>query len=127
MAIANNKETKVKNISERVRMARHFKKEGIPKTEIARILGVHRTTVHRLLNNNLGANRKYKSKLDPYKDYIRSRLEDYNIVAPEMLKEIQKLGYSGRVTILRDFMSTVKSKNIQKIVDRFETNPGFIQ
>jgi len=114
----------VKNISERVRMARYFKKEGIPKTEIARILGVHRSTVHRLLKNNLGAKRKYKSKLDPYKDYIGSRLGEFNIVAPEMLKEIRKLGYSGRVTILRDFMSTIKSNNIQKIVDRFETNPG---
>ncbi len=78
----------MKNNSERVRMAKYLKKEGISKTGIARILGIHRTTVHRLLKNNEGVKRKYKSKLDPFKDYIGSRLSEFNIVAPEMLKEI---------------------------------------
>ncbi len=114
----------MKNNSERVRMAKYLKKEGISKTGIARILGIHRTTVHRLLKNNEGVKRKYKSKLDPFKDYIGSRLSEFNIVAPEMLKEIQELGYSGGVTILRDYMAIIKSNYIQKIVDRFETNPG---
>ncbi|MCD4776341.1 MAG: IS21 family transposase [Candidatus Aegiribacteria sp.] len=112
------------NISERVRMARHLNEQGLSKTNIASDLGVHRTTVHRWLNDAECGKRKRKSKLDPYRDYIRSRLRDYNLPGSVVLREIQELGYTGRITILRDFMLTVKSGYIQKVVDRFETDPG---
>ena len=91
---------------------------------VASILGVHRTTVHRWLKDAECGKHKRKSKLDPFIDYIRSRLRDYNLPGPVMLREIRELGYTGQITILREFMASVKSRYIQKVVDRFETDPG---
>lgn len=112
------------NISERVRMARHLNEQGLSKADVASALGVHRTTVHRWLKDAECGKRKRKSKLDPFRDYIRSRLRDYNLPGPVMLREIRELGYTGQITILREFMAAIKSRYIQKVVDRFETDPG---
>ena len=41
-----------------------------------------------------------------------------------MIREIKEMGYVGGMTILKDYMLLVKSAHVQRLVDRFETDPG---
>jgi transposase len=64
------------------------------------------------------------SKLDPYRRYIESRLERFDLPATVLLREIRKQGYDGGVTILRELASRIKGRHVRRLVDRFETEPG---
>lgn len=101
--------------------------EGVGKTEIARRFGVCRQTVY----NHLNRTEPYPkprvprpSKLDPYKDYIRGRLEDFDLPATVLKREIETLGYEGGITILRDFVRPLKAEHVRRVTERFETRPG---
>ena len=67
--------------SDATRVARFMKESHMQVTEIASQLGVHRSTVHRWLQGRSGDKRKRSSKLDPYRDYIRSRMREYRLPA----------------------------------------------
>lgn len=63
------------------------------------------------------------SKLDDYKEIINEKLKlccSYNSI----YKFIQKKGYQGKYTILRDYCSLFKLDENKKATIRFETNPG---
>jgi transposase len=55
------------------------------------------------------------SKLDPYKHYLRSRLEKFDLPTTVLLREIRGKGYAGAVTILKEFIGPIKNS---------ETEPG---
>ena len=110
--------------SDATRVARFMRESDMQVTEIASQLGVHRSTVHRWLRGQGGGKRKRSSKLDSYRDYIRSRLHEYRLPATVMIRELRELGYDGGITILKDFMKEVKEEYVQEVVDRFETEPG---
>lgn len=102
-------------------------RQGVQKAEIARLCGVSRQTVYNHLNREGSAPKPRKrrpSKLDPYRDYIRSRLEEYNLPATVLYREIRAMGYEGKLTILRDFVRPLKKELTRKVVERFETRPG---
>ena len=86
-------------------MINHLHKEGVPKTRIARELGVNRRTVDRAINGDKTDGSKRESQprgsiLDPYKDYIRRRLDKYDLTATRIQREITEHGYPGSHTIL---------------------------
>ncbi len=110
--------------SDATRVARFMMESGMQVTEIASQLGVHRSTVYRWQQGKSPGRRRRRSKLDPYRDYIRSRLRDYRLPATVMIRELQEQGYDGGITILKDFMKEVKEEYVQEVVDRFETEPG---
>ena len=65
--------------------------EGHSKSEIARLLGINRRTVRKALREEKPASypsRKRGSKLDPFKDYVKIRLEDGVTNAVKLLREI---------------------------------------
>jgi len=101
---------------------------GVLIKEIARKTGFSRNTVRGAIRKE-GAP-KYErapvlSKLDPYKDYLLDRLDEYLGISVERLyTEIKVLGYAGKKTILSDFMRPyrVMRKRVSDI--RFETPPG---
>lgn len=65
-------------------------------------------------------------KLDPYKDYLLSRVEaakPYWIPATVLLREIQAQGYDGGISQLKAFLSPLKAQKVEPLV-RFETAPG---
>jgi len=64
------------------------------------------------------------SKLDAYKDYLRSRLEQFDLPATVLLREIREQGYTGAATILKEFIRPIKSKKLKRLTERFETQPG---
>jgi len=108
-------------------MIKHMYKQGVPKSRIARELGLSRETIRKAINedeHSLGKRQSRGSILDPYKEYINQRLEKYDLTATRILREIKEQGYPGSYTILRDYVRQVKGAKPQPAFVRFETEPG---
>ena len=109
-------------------MIRHLYNEGLNISEISRKTGRDRKTVRKYVQqSNLGKSNKRQSKgsiLDPYKDHIRSRLENYPLSAVRILEEIREKGYPGGYTIVKDFVRTIKRSQEIPAEYRYETGPG---
>jgi transposase len=91
---------------------RLFHREGLAKRTIARRLGMSRTTVIRLLA--LSGPPEYArprtgSQLDPYRDEIAALLAADPTVAATVIRErLQRAGYRGGITILKDHLAAVR-------------------
>jgi transposase len=98
--------------------------------EIARELGCSRNTVKRYLRDGkasrYGPRQRRSTKLDPFKDYLRERIEaakPHWIPAVVLLREIRDSGYAGGLTQLKMFINPLKRVEEEPVV-RFETPPG---
>ena len=101
--------------------------QGISIGEIANKMGVDRKTARKYIQTTsppryVRAGRG--SKLDPFKDYIRSELEKNPYSAPKMMRKIREKGYTGGISILKDFMLPIKDASRVVAEIRFETEPG---
>ena len=88
-------------------------KEDMPmynKAELARRYGCDPRTIDRYLKIQLGElkpkvdTREYHSKLDDYKDLIIHKVDTYGCTAMAVYKFIAKKGYSGKYSIVADFV-----------------------
>lgn len=109
-----------------------LKKQGMPILAIAREMGVSRNTVKKYLKQDC-IQPKYvrteprPSKLDPFKPYLRKRIDDARpdwIPATVLFSEIVALGYSGKIRILSSYIAQFRSPKVSDPVVRFETAPG---
>ncbi len=86
--------------------------EKLPKKAIARNLGLDPKTIRRALKKETFSNASSQhrtSKLDPFKEKIQALLETYSgLSGVRILQEIQTLGYSGGISILRDYLRTIQ-------------------
>lgn len=101
--------------------------QGMQKAKIAERLGISRQTVYNHLNRTEPfpkPREKRASKLDPFRDHIRARLERFDLPATTLLRELQAMGYEGGLTILREFVRPLKAEFIRRVTERFETLPG---
>lgn len=107
-------------------MIKYLDQEGLPKAQIARRCGVSRQTVYNHLRRSSRAKPRPKraSKLDPFKDYLRARLDRYDLPATVLWREIRAQGYAGGLTILRDYVRPLKEEKVRTLTERFETIPG---
>ena len=95
---------------------------------IARHLGISRNAVRRGLRRDgppaSAPQKRPPSKLEPYKDYLLSRLAEFPELSTVVLfEEIQAQGYTGGLTILRNFTRPYRIRRREPVV-RFETPPG---
>lgn len=114
-------------VAETIVQIKYLDRQGVSKTNIAQQCGVSRQTVYnRLASNELrpAARRPRGSKLDPFKAYIRARLEKFDLPAPSLLRELRGRGFTGGVTILRQYMAPLKAEYTRRVTERFETMPG---
>jgi transposase len=97
---------------------------------IAKRLGCSRNTVRRYLRE--ADARRYKPraprpcKLEPYKNYLRERIEQARprwIPATVLLREIGERGYDGGISQLKAWLAPLKTSEPEPVV-RFETPPG---
>jgi len=107
-------------------------KRGYSIRAISKIVGINRRTISRRLKESDVAPYKrvvYKSKLDPYKEYITSRLTQAspeNIPSTVIFEEIKKYGYDGGIRILQTFLSKLNiAKKPKEEIIRFETEPAY--
>jgi transposase len=108
-------------------MIKHMHKQGVPKSRIAREMGLSRETVRKAISEDERPKGKRQSKgsiLDPYKEYIKQRLEKYDLTATRIQREITEQGYPGSYTILRQYVQQLKKAKPKPAFVRFETGPG---
>ena len=106
---------------------KYLKEQGVCPSQIARQLGVCRQTVYNHMNRQVPYPKpraEQGSKLDGFKDYIRQRLEHFDLPATVLYEELKAQGYRGKLTILRDFMRPLKAAHVLRVTERFETRPG---
>jgi transposase len=101
--------------------------KGVYLKDIAADLGVHPKTVKRALDRGGPPKlrrRPRKSKLDPYKAQIDKLLREevWNCVV--ILRKIEKSGYRGEISILRDYVRSKRVLRQSRATVRFETEPG---
>ena len=108
-------------------------KQGRSIRSIAKTLGMCRNTVRKILKADkktppsYGPRKKSASILDAYKEYIAKRVNQaspHNIPATVLLREIQELGYKGKLTLVRNFLRRLSIKPDEEKIIRFETPPG---
>jgi transposase len=96
--------------------------------KIARKLRISRPTVQRYIENPEPVKLKISrsSKLDPYRDRIKELLEeDPEVKAPVVLQRIEKEGFDGKITILRDYLRNLREQQLFRIpYIRIESPPG---
>jgi len=102
-------------------------REGCSIKEIARRLRMDRKTVRRALRSEGVPKRRVPerpSQLDPFKAYIRGRLEEFpRITCVRVLRELRGLGFTGGISQLKAWVATVRVKAPEAFF-RLETLPG---
>jgi len=108
-------------------MIKELKENGMSISKISRELGISRPTVRKYLKSEkVLSYRKHKkpSILDPYKPYIKERIEKSDISAIRIFDEIKEKGYKGKYTIVKDYCREIRKQRSIQAVYRFETGPG---
>jgi transposase len=113
---------------EEIFVIKELKNQGLSIRAIRRETGHSRKTISKYLKTVKPPEYKPRpnktSKLEPYKDYICSRLKKYPLSAIRLLEEIQEQGYTGSYSLLCQFVYSIKKTTGVKAVYRFETKPG---
>ena len=99
---------------------------GWSARKIARHLRIDRGSVKKYVTTPELVQKRTKrtSKLDPYRDQIKSLIgEDPTASAPVVLQQLE--GFTGKITIVRDYLRQLRGKRKQRIAyARFESAPG---
>ena len=105
--------------------------DGHSYHQIAKLSGASRNTVRKYIRNGAmceaRAPRKPRvSKLDPYKEIINGFVAEGLISAPAILSRILPMGYTGKETIIRDYVASIKpqARPGARATLRYETAPG---
>jgi transposase len=102
-------------------------RKGVYQVDIARQLGIHPRTVRRALGRGsapAGSRPRRRSKLDPFKAQVDALLADDVWNAQVILRELQVAGYTGGISILRDYVRPKRQLRGGRATMRFETGPG---
>jgi len=113
----------------------HIQK-GWPIRRISRELCISRKRIRRLLASNsvlrdttgndaVKPKKKRKSKLDTYKEYINGLLDKYsNITGQRVYEHLKQEGFEGEITIVRDYLKSIRRVGSKTPVRMVETDPG---
>lgn len=103
--------------------------KGYSIRKIAQLTGLSRSTVKKYLQSEEIPKRKPSpsrpSKLDPFKPLIHYWTVEKGIYNCEVLmRKLREYGYSGRKSILKDYVKTLRLPKEPPAVMRYETPPG---
>ena len=117
-------------------LLRHYLEQGVPKRALARQLGVSHDTVYRWIKAGeldrdvdsepprYGPRPSVPTKLDAFKAIIEIRLKALpELSSVRLLEEIRAAGYAGGYTQLKQYVRTIRPRELEAVV-RFETPPG---
>ena len=110
--------------------------KGWSVRRISRELGISRGRVRRLLVANsvvrdttggdeIPVKIKRTSKLDPYKGFIAELLDKYSDITRQRVYEhLKQRGFDGEITIVRDYLKSIRRVGLKEPVRMVETDPG---
>jgi transposase len=108
-----------------------LKRQGKSIRAISAELGLSRNTVRKYLRSAAKPKAKGRpqriSKLDPFRDYLQERVRQAHpdwIPSSVLYREICERGYTGKGSILRDYVASLRPVATADPVVRFETAPG---
>ena len=103
-------------------------RQGVSISQIAREENVDWRTAKKYSSSKTPPRYKKRvsqtSKLDPHKEYIKSRLDKWPLNAQKLFEEIQECGYTGSYGLVRDFVRPIKIDKAVLAEIRYETKPG---
>ena len=100
---------------------------GVYQKDVAEQLGVHPKTVSRALKRGSVRERPSRvgrNKLDPYKKRVEGWLQEGIWNAVVILRKLEEEGYTGRISIVRDYIRPRRALRKSRATVRFETPPG---
>src|SRR3990172_7593200 len=108
---------------------KHLRLDGLSVGAIALETGLDRKTVRKYLHGDRPPGPVERdppvSKLDPFKDYVRARLDQYpTLASTRLLEEIHARGFDGAYSIVQRFVCGIRAAKEVVAVVRFETVPG---
>ena len=106
-----------------------LKRQGLSIRAISRLTGYHRTTITRYLRAPTarpmyGPRVAVEGKLEPFKRYLKERLQAGVWNGSVLLRELRERGYNGGYTILTDWLRPQRKQAESLAVQRFETAAG---
>ena len=114
--------------SKTVHTIRDLAAQGKSIRTIVAETGIARNTVRKYLRGTPEAAPRPRrtSKLDPFKDQIRAWVRDDRLLnCQTMLERLQAQGYSGSLSILKEFVQPLRPpRPSRQPVRRYETKPG---
>ncbi|MYL65487.1 IS21 family transposase [Bacillus hwajinpoensis] len=110
-------------------MIRELFQKGWSITAISDETGFDPKTIRKYIKSDEIPKRKNsqatsESKLDPYKEYLKTRIKEGTTNCSVLFDEIEALGYEGKMTILRDFVRPYRTSPKRQATVRYETSPG---
>ena len=104
-----------------------LKKEGLSVQKIADRLKISWLTVNKYLQNPERKHKRCrrKSKLDLFKEEIKRMLEINSKASAVVIRQrLAEKGYNGGLTILKDYLCTIRKRKSPRAFVRFEAAPG---
>jgi transposase len=108
-----------------------LRRQGQSLRQIAAEVGISVNTVRKYLKRDgipiYKKRQPIQGKLEPYKEYLNQRISSSHplwIPATVLWKEIKNQGYTGGITQLRLYLSSLKPIASEEVTVRFETEPG---
>lgn len=106
-----------------------LKRQGLSLRAISQLTGYDRKTIRRFLIGDgtvpmYGPRPPVASKLDPFKEYLKERMQVGVWNAQVLLRELRQKNYTGGYTILKDWLQPQRESARVVAVRRFETGPG---
>jgi transposase len=108
-----------------------LKRQGLSVQAISKLLGYDRKTIRKYLLRPVGRPvygprpaPAPAGKLDPFKPYLKDRLQAGVWNAQVLLRELRQRNYTGGYTILTDWLRPQRDAASVVAVRRFETPPG---
>lgn len=106
--------------------------QGYSQRAIARELNISRNTVSKYIKGGAiepvyKPRAKGQSKLDPFKEYINERIAHANPIrlsGTVIFREIKEMKYTGGISMVRNYLRTLRDNIKPQEVIRFETDPG---
>lgn len=96
-------------------MLKNWFDQGVSISEIARQTGYDRRTIRKYVHSSsppvYRKRARKASKLDGYRDYITGRLQKYPLSAKRIYDEILERGFTGKYSIVKDFVRETKRKS----------------
>lgn len=108
--------------------ARVLQGQGFTQTEIAKTLGVCERTVRNHLKGMPSGRKRPRrgSKMDNFKAVVDEILEANVSYNGELIYErLVRMGYSGKISVMKDYVAKVRREIYRQAAIRFETEPGW--